>query len=356
MQLQLAQSELLTPNSQIKQIYLQTYVAVDGSNLSYQAGDWLLVHAVNPVELVSELLQKLNLHGDEIVELRRIGRVTVQQALLQYLEITQLNPAILNKMQRHLQVGEWDSRQAMMDYAYGRDIIDLLNAFPQMAELGAELLSWLSPLAPRYYSIASADSQQVQILFKAVKYHYAGRDKAGVASNYLAALQTGAVIEVELKANPLFKLPEESQTPIIMVGAGTGLAPFLGFVQQRRKQGASDNLLFFGETEKAKACLRCAKLKEAQAAGDLQLFTAFSRDQAEKRYVQDVMREQKTLLWQKWQAGAILYICGSQKTLAPAVENLWQEWLITELAFSKAEAAQQWQALRKARRIQMDVY
>lgn len=356
MQLQLTQSELLTPNSALKQVYLQTFTRIDGQDLEYQAGDWLLVQASNPDNLVREILQKLNLQGDEMIELRRIAEVSAQQALQQHLEITQLNPAILNKMQRQLQIGAWDGRQEMIDYAYGRDILDLLNAFPQMAELGVEFLSWLSPLAPRYYSIASADSHQVQILFKALNYHYAGRDKAGVASNFLAQLPQGALVDAELKANPLFKLPENPQTPIIMVGAGTGLAPFLGFIQQRQKQSATDNILFFGETERANACLCCQQLLKAEAEGELMLFMEFSRDQAVKRYVQDAMREQKPLLWQKWQDGAVLYICGSQKTLAPAVEKLWQQWLTEELNLSEIEAAQQWQALRKERRIKMDVY
>jgi len=355
MQLRLIQSEPLTENSQIKQVYLQTYVAANGSQLDYQAGDWLLMHAINPKVLVAEILNQLGLQGGETVQLRRIGEVSAEQALSQYLEITQLNPAILNKMQRQLQIGEWDGRQAMMDYAYGRDIVDLLNAFPQMAELGAEFLSWLSPLAPRYYSIASAESQQVKILFKALNYHYAGRDKSGVASNYLAQLPIDAVVEGELKTNPLFKLPENPQTPIIMVGAGTGLAPFLGFIDARQRQQADQNILFFGETEKANACLCCEQLQAAQAKGDLQLFMEFSRDQAEKRYVQDAMREQKALLWQKWQDGAVLYVCGSQKTLAPAVESLWQQWLAEERG-SEQEVAQIWQSLRKERRIQFDVY
>jgi sulfite reductase (NADPH) flavoprotein alpha-component len=356
MQLRLIQSELLTENSQIKQVYLQTYVAANGCQLDYQAGDWLLMHAINPEVLVAEILNQLGLQGDETVQLRRIGEVSAEQALSQYLEITQLNPAILNKMQRQLQIGEWDGRQAMMDYAYGRDIVDLLNAFPQMAVLGADFLSWLSPLAPRYYSIASADNKQVKILFKALNYHYAGRDKSGVASNYLAQLPIDAVVEGELKTNPLFKLPENPQTPIIMVGAGTGLAPFLGFIAERQRQQAGENILFFGETEKANACLCCEQLQAAQAKGDLQLFMEFSRDQAEKRYVQDAMREQKALMWQKWQDGAVLYVCGSQKTLAPAVERLWQQWLAEEQQLSKQEAAQLWQGLRKERRIQFDVY
>ncbi|BBP46884.1 hypothetical protein THMIRHAS_22570 [Thiosulfatimonas sediminis] len=356
MQLQLIHSELLTANSAYKKVYLQTYQAADCGDLPYQTGDWLAVQASNPASLVADILQQLGLQGGEVIELRKVGEVSVRQALLHHLEITQLNPAILNKMQRQLQLGNWDGRQAMIEYAYGRDILDLLTAFAPMAQLGADFLSWLSPLAPRYYSIASADTQQVKILFKALQYHYAGRAKAGVASNYLADLSVGEWIDVEFKANPLFKLPPEPQTPIIMVAAGTGLAPFLGFIEQRNRQNAEDNLLFFGETQRAHACLCCAQLEAAQAAGHLRLFMTFSRDQAQKRYVQDALREQRGLLWQKWQAGAILYVCGSQQNLVPALEQLWQQWFMDELGLSVEQAAEHWQAQRKARRIQMDVY
>ena len=140
MQLQVTQSQLLTPQSKIKAVYLLTLESPAGESLAYQPGDWLTIQAVNPGELVQQLLASLGLSGSERIELRRIGEVSAQEALSRYLEITQLNPAILNKMQRQLQLGDWDGRQAMIDYAYGRDILDLLQAFPQMAQLGIEFL------------------------------------------------------------------------------------------------------------------------------------------------------------------------------------------------------------------------
>ncbi|MBO1925094.1 NADP oxidoreductase [Thiomicrorhabdus sp. 6S3-12] len=357
MQLQITQSQLLTARSAIKSVYLVTLQHPQGERLSYQPGDWLTVQAINPVELVRQLLERLNLSGTETVSLRKAGEVSVSEALGRHLEITQLNPAILNKMQRQLQLGEWSDRSAMIEYAYGRDILDLLTEFPQMARMGIEFLDWLAPLAPRYYSIASASDKTVQVLFKAVRYRFNDRDKSGVASNFLASLSCGDLIEADFKENPMFKLPDDPQTPIVMFGAGTGLAPFLGFMQQRvREVNGGDNLLFFGETEKANACLCCDQLEAWEAAGRLELFLAFSRDQAEKRYVQHLMDEQRERLWFLWEAGAVIYICGSQKHLAPALEGLWQQWFIEELALDAAAAQALWQQSRKQKRIQLDVY
>lgn len=357
MLLQVTQSQLLTPYSAIKSVYLLSLQHPQGERLSYQPGDWLTVQAVNPPELVEKLLECLRLSGEETVCLRRAGEVKVSEALGKHLEITQLNPAILNKMQRQLQLGEWQDRQAMIEHAYGRDILDLLTEFPHMAQMGIEFLDWLAPLAPRYYSIASASDKTVQILFKAVRYRFNDREKSGVASNFLAGLTSGDLIEADFKENPMFKLPEDPQTPIVMFGAGTGLAPFLGFMQQRVRQlDGGDNLLFFGETEKAHSCLCCDQLEEWKAAGRLELFLAFSRDQAEKRYVQHLMLEQKEKLWSLWEAGAVLYICGSQQYLAPALETLWQKWFMEELGLDASAAQALWQQSRKQKRIQLDVY
>ncbi|QKI88400.1 NADP oxidoreductase [Thiomicrorhabdus xiamenensis] len=357
MQLQITQSQLLTPHSAIKSVYLVTLQHPQGERLSYQPGDWLTVQAVNPAGLVRQILERLNLSGSEVVRLRKAGEVSVSDALGRHLEITQLNPAILNKMQRQLQLGEWSGRAAMIEYAYGRDILDLLTEFPQMAQMGIEFLDWLAPLAPRYYSIASASDKTVQVLFKAVRYRFNDREKSGVASNFLAGLSCGDLIEAEFKENPMFKLPDDPLTPIVMFGAGTGLAPFLGFMQQRVQQAnGGDNLLFFGETEKAHACLCCDQLEEWKAAGRLDLFLAFSRDQADKRYVQHLMQEQKEKLWALWEAGAVIYICGSQQHLAPALEALWQKWFMEELGLDASAALALWQQSRKQKRIQLDVY
>ncbi|MDX1352730.1 MAG: hypothetical protein R3254_06935, partial [Thiomicrorhabdus sp.] len=190
MNLTVSQNVCITPESPDKSVYYLTF-ALPEKSLSqevYAPGDWLTIQPQNSDEMVNAMLLLLNLNGDETIELRRPGLVTCQNALKYHLELTQLNPAILNKLQRQFSLGQWVDRQAMMDYADGKDIIDLLQAFPELQKQRVEFLNLLSPLAPRYYSIASApdDSHSVSILYKKVQYERLGRQRFGVASCILA--------------------------------------------------------------------------------------------------------------------------------------------------------------------------
>ncbi|MGM0541608.1 MAG: NADP oxidoreductase [Pseudomonadota bacterium] len=337
-----------------------------GQQLDYQPGDWLRLQAVNQPEWVEAILAELSLTGKEFIELRRIGRVSVEQALTHYLEISQLNPAILNKIQRQYGLGDWLDRQAMMDYARGKDILDLLQTFPSLKALGLEFLKLLSPLAPRYYSIASAPiavGNTVHLLVKLVTYlpedgkGLANRRHYGVASYWVSQLQAEDLVEGEIKSNPTFKLPLDPATPIIMIGAGTGIAPYIGFIQQRVADNASgQNTLFFGETHQACSFLFADYLQLHQKTGQLNLFCAFSRDQAEKIYVQNLMQQQAEMLWQQVEQGAIIYICGDQCRLATAVENSWIELIMQFDKVDLPSAKSIWQAWRKQRRVQLDVY
>ncbi|GKT12770.1 MAG: sulfite reductase (NADPH) flavoprotein alpha-component [Thiomicrorhabdus sp.] len=359
MQFSVIQNTLLTPDSPDKAVYNLILAYKPDQNCAelttYQPGDWLTVNTKNHDDMISTVLSLLGLTGSEHIELRRIGEVTIYDALQQHLEITQLNPAILNKIKRQYALGDWPDRQAMMDYADGRDIVDLLQAFPTLKTMGVEFLGLLSPLAPRYYSIASqADATgEVSLVYKQVVYEREGRIRQGVASRYLSALSVGKTIEGEFKNNAMFKLPEDPQTPIIMVGAGTGIAPFIGFMQQRAEQATSGkNLLFFGETNRIHSFLFEDELMQWQQEGKLQLFTAFSRDQAEKEYVQDVIRQQKIVIQSQIEQGGVIYICGSQIRLAAAVEQALTE-ILSECGLDESMS---WQALKESRRIQMDVY
>lgn len=363
MQLQVKQLVNLTPACDDKTIYHLVLTPSAGETLHYEPGDWLTLNVRNQPEWVEALLQRLGLSGDEMVEVRRAGSVSSRAALIEHLEISQLNPAILNKLQRQYQLGDWVDRQAMIDYAYGRDILDLLEAFPSLCALGVEFLTLLSPLAPRYYSIASAQAavgNEVHLLIRLVAYHNAvasGRVHYGVASYAVSQLQIGEAVEVELKSNPTFKLPANPLTPIIMLGAGTGLAPYIAFMQQRAAQPDSgQNWLFFGETHLACSFLFGELLQDWQAQGKLQLNTAFSRDQAKKHYVQHEMAQHQAALWDWLQQGAHIYVCGSQHQFAKGVEAAFIALFMQCGEMDEMQARDTWQALRKARRLQLDVY
>lgn len=372
MRFRVISNQNITHLCQDKALYHLVLQPENGERLDYQAGDWLRLKADNQPDWVEAILAELSLSGEEFIELRRIGRVSVEQALTHYLEISQLNPAILNKIQRQYGLGDWLDRHAMMDYARGKDILDLLQIFPSLKALGLEFLSLLSPLAPRYYSIASAPiavGNTVHLLVKLVTYlpeelseeggglGLANRRHYGVASYSVSQLQAEDLVEGEIKPNPTFKLPLDPATPIIMIGAGTGIAPYIGFIQQRVADNASgQNTLFFGETHQACSFLFGDYLQLRQKTGQLNLFCAFSRDQTEKIYVQDLIQQQAKTLWQQVEQGAIIYICGDQWSLAMSVENSWIKLIMQFDKVDLQTAQSTWQAWRKQRRVQLDVY
>ncbi len=366
MRFRVISNQNITHLCQDKALYHLVLQSENDQILDYQPGDWLTLQAANQPEWVDALLAELSLSGQESIELRRVGLVSVKQALTHHLEISQLNPAILNKIQRQYGLGDWVDRQAMMDYATGRDILDLLQTFTSLKDLGLEFLSLLSPLAPRYYSIASAPiavGNTIHLVVKLVSYlpesdmGLANRKHYGVTSYAVSQLKPGQVVEGDIKANPSFKLPEDPTVPIIMIGAGTGIAPYIGFIQQRVTDNASgQNTLFFGETHQACSFLFGDYLQACQKTGQLNLFTAFSRDQAEKNYVQHVMQQQAELLWQQVEMGAIIYICGDQHGLAKSVENTWLELIMQFYKVDMQSAQSTWQDWRKQKRVQLDVY
>lgn len=349
----------LTPNAD-KSIYWLEFES--DIPLEYEPGDWLLVKGHNRFELVHQVLTALNLEPDTPVELPRIGILPAGKALTEHLEITQLNPAILNKLQRQFQIGThlWQDRSQMMAYAQGKDIFDLLQNHPEVKALGLEFLRLLSPLAPRFYSIASSaknTAHRLSILFRKVEYFANGRMRLGVASNYLASLPAGEKVQIELRKNRTFKLPSSAHTPILMIASGTGLAPFIGFIEQRIAQGygEQDNWLVFGETHPQTTCLLCENLQRWQQQQRLKIDFAFSRV-APKAYVQDRLAENREQIWKKWQQGTVVYLCGSQQKMAKDVQRFWQALFVEKLGLSAAEAEDYWQQMRKAKRIQLDVY
>lgn len=356
MQLSVVFNHKLTPLSD-KSIY---HLQLSGDeSLTFEPGDWLKITPQNQPGLVKILLEKLNLSGSETLEIRRVGQVSAEQALLSHLEITQLNPAILNKIQRQFDLKIWPDRNAMMADAIGKDILDLLERFDFLVDMGVGFLELLSPLAPRYYSIASAPNSQhtLDLLYREVVSACEKRQRLGVASGGLAQMTAGDVVNAELNSNAAFKLPETLSTPIIMVGAGTGLAPFRGFCQARFAESlASENWLFFGETHAKHCFLWQDELEQWQTHRGLQLHCAFSRDQSHKRYVTDLLWEQGSDLWMLMQRGANLYVCGSKSGLAQGVEQVMLR-ILQEIAAMDEEAAKNlWQSWKTQRRVQLDVY
>lgn len=288
------------------------------SGIIYQAGDLLYVNIENPDSLLQQYAQYWQ---DEAVytQLRNKELRLLSKNLLR--EIAKLcNHSELKAL---LKIS---NKKALEAYIYGRDLLDVLIDFdPQRMLSLAQLEPILPQLLARAYSISSCGRthpEYVDLCVREVNYQLNNRTYQGTASHYLAQLATGDQVELFVRSNPTFHLPENPDVPIIMVGAGTGIAPFIGFLQTRQQQPIrAKSYLFFGERFHQRDFLYQLVLQGYLADQTLTaLFCAFSRDQTEKFYVQDAIVQQAELLWSLLKQGAHLYICGS-KAMGKAVEE-----------------------------------
>ncbi|HEK1693328.1 TPA: bifunctional nitrate reductase/sulfite reductase flavoprotein subunit alpha [Pseudomonas putida] len=329
---------------------------IQGSGFTYAAGDALGVWPHNCPALVEELLALMQQDGKTQVELKGQPPMPLAQALASHLEIARVTPQQLQVFSqqagdlRHLLQPE--RKAALQDWLWGRQLVDVLCAFPQDLPL-TTWLDLLKPLQPRLYSISSsplAHPGEVHLTVSTVRY---GQRK-GVCSSFLADRGQAATVAIFPQASRHFRLPDDDDVPLIMIGPGTGIAPFRGFLEEREARGAKgENWLFFGEQYAATDFYYQEQLQAWQASGHLRLDTAFSRDQAEKIYVQQRMREQGAQVWQWLEAGAYFYVCGDAQRMAKDVDAVLRE-IIAEHGGVDADAYVQ--ALSKAKRYRRDVY
>lgn len=300
------------------------------NTLRYQAGDALGVWPRHHRDLVEEWLAVTGLDGDEAVEVVEGQLMALREALRERYAIARLNPDLVRFVGERSGSAELaeltkpENKAQFADWAWGRHQIDLLTEFP-VRVCAQEWLTVLKPLQPRLYSISSSPKQnpgEVQLTVSTVRYDYRGRPRRGVCSTYLAdaAAADGVGIFVQKAAH--FRPPREPDTPMIMVGPGTGIAPFRGFLHERRALGHSGaNWLFFGEQHAATDFYYRDEITGMHADGFLtELDLAFSRDQPEKIYVQHLMRRRGAQLWRWLQEGAHLYVCGDASHMAKEVE------------------------------------
>ncbi|BDM24340.1 bifunctional nitrate reductase/sulfite reductase flavoprotein subunit alpha [Pseudomonas sp. LRP2-20] len=329
---------------------------LSGSGFTYTAGDALGVWPRNCPALVEELLALMQLDGKQVVELKGQLAMPLAEALETHLEIAKVTPQQLQVFSRH--AGDLqrlllpECKAELQEWLWGRQLVDVLRAFPQRLPL-ATWLDLLKPLQPRLYSISSsllAHPEQVHLTVSTVRYG----ERKGVCSTFLADRAQGLKVAIFPQASKHFRLPEDDDMPVIMVGPGTGIAPFRAFLEEREVRGAKGkNWLFFGEQYAATDFYYQEQLKAWQASGHLRLDTAFSRDQAEKIYVQQRMLEQGAQLWQWLEAGAYFYVCGDAQRMARDVDAALREVIAVH---GGVDADAYVQALSKARRYRRDVY
>ncbi|BAN49822.1 sulfite reductase subunit alpha [Metapseudomonas resinovorans] len=344
----------------------QIVLDLKGSGLRYQAGDALGVWPSNCPSLVDELLAALELDGEQPVAVKDQGSLPLASALGRHFEIAKITPELLRFVAERsgsaelARLLEPSNKAELEHWLWGKQLADLLRAYPIRA--GAEeLLGRLKRLQPRLYSIASsplASPEEVHLTVSTVRYGCDERDRAGVCSAFLADRAEQGEVPIFIQKSAHFRVPADPERPMIMVGPGTGIAPFRAFLQEREAAGATGrNWLFFGEQRQASDFYYREELEAWQASGHLQrLDTAFSRDQAEKVYVQQRMLEQGAELWRWLEAGAHFYVCGDASRMARDVDAALKAVVREHGGMSAAQAEAYVGAMARDKRYVRDVY
>jgi sulfite reductase (NADPH) flavoprotein alpha-component len=338
------------------------------SGLSYEPGDALAVIPVNAPEMVKDIIQAAKLTGNEEVEVKNAGRKLLADALREDYDITALSRAVLTKLAEASNSAALrellaeDAKERLKEFSSGREIIDAIVEFAPNGLSADALTGIFRKLPPRLYSIASsplAHADEVHLTVSAVRYESHGRKRNGVCSTYLADLvKTGDSVQIFVQPNKNFRLPADASIPIIMVGPGTGIAPFRAFVEHRAALGSpGKNWLFFGDQHYTYDFLYQLEWQESLKDGTLtRLDVAFSRDQPEKIYVQHRMLQQAKDLYQWLEEGAHFYVCGDAARMAHDVHEALISIVESQAGISREAAEAYVENLKKTKRYQRDVY
>ena len=347
-------------------------LSLAGSGLTYEVGDSAGIHPENDPALVEEILAALGADGNQMVPGAEPGgpEVSLRDALRRHYHITSPSRQFLEAVAARTE-GESVLRELMEDplrkkdvdkFVHGMEIIDFLLAHPSIHFTTEEFLKLLRKLQPRLYSISSsqkANPDSVHLTVAAVRYDTHGRRRKGVASTFLAErLEDHTRIPLFFHSAKHFRLPEDPATATIMVGPGTGIAPFRAYLQERQATGATGkNWLFFGDQRADYDYLYQEELAAMKASGVLtRLDLAFSRDQTEKIYVQQRMLENAAELWRWLEEGAHFYVCGDASRMAKDVDAALLQIVEKEGGKDAHQAAEYIEALKKSKRYKRDVY
>ena len=343
-------------------------IDLSGSGMNYEVGDSLGVLPKNNSALVQELLGVLGLSGEEMVVDTNGQPVSLREALTRFYVITEMDKKLLAAIaEKEPAAAKFTAMVApegkadLEAYFYGREVIDVLLEYPAAKFTAEEFVKVLRKLQPRLYSIASsqkANPDSVHLAVAAVRYESQGRKREGVCSTFLTDRAETGPVPIFVHSAKHFRVPEDLSTPVIMVGPGTGIAPFRAFLQERKVTGATGkNWLFFGDQKAATDFLYRDELEAYQAEGVLhELSLAFSRDQAEKIYVQHRMIEQAAELYAWLEAGAYFYVCGDASRMAKDVDTALHQVVEKAGGKSPEEATAYVEELKKSKRYRKDVY
>ena len=354
---------LLSGEGSSKEVY-HFELSIRDSGFTYQPGDTLSIVGDNPPSLVEAILNKFKFSRDEeVVWDKQI--FTLYHALRNYLEITVVNPVILERYNKYANSLDMNSLMndpvRLSEYLYGSDVLDLLTDFPCVLS-AQELVSVLRKLPPRKYSISSsfdAHPGEAHMTVSAVRFEKSDRIREGAVSTFVVdRVKEGDRIPVFIQNNKKFRMPEDKNTPLIMIGPGTGIAPFRAFVQQRKHDDIKKGVwLFFGDQHQNADFLYGEEWKQLKKEGYLQkLDVAFSRDQEEKIYVQHRLIQKSDKVWKWLQKGASIYVCGDKKRMATDVHLALLDIVRKEGKMDINAAKQYLNQLVTEKRYQKDVY
>lgn len=344
-------------------------LSLEGSGLTFEPGDNVGIYPTNDPELVDLILQETKWNPEEAITINKQGDVlSLKEALLSQFEITLLTKSLLK------QAAQFSKNEALQElvaagneekvkaYVAGRDLLDLIRDFGPWTGTAQEFTAILRKLSPRLYSIASslaANPDEVHLTIEAVRYDANGRERNGVCSTLVAErIQPGDTLPVYIQSNKHFKLPENPETPIIMVGPGTGVAPFRAFMQEREEIGLiGKTWMFFGGQHFVTDFLYQTEWQKWLKDGVLtKMDVAFSGDTDEKVYVQQRIFEHSKELFEWLQEGAVVYICGDKKNMAQDVHNALLDIIEKEGSMSREQAEAYLTEMKQQKRYQRDVY
>lgn len=362
----LANRLLTGPGSEKETRHIE--ISLGDSGITYLPGDSAGILPTNPCDVVEEVIRRLSLSGEEAVKDFYGNPTDVRSALSSWLMIGKLSGSTVRgwasltgdpKLAELLQAGNKDKLDA---YLWGREFLDLLEHAPAKLQDAQQIFKLLPRLAPRLYSISSSQSlypDTVHLTVRVVRYESYGRSRLGICSGQLGErTPPGGRLPIFIHSNNLFRLPSDPDVPVIMIGPGTGVAPFRAYLQHKRAgMGRWPMWLFFGDQRAAQDFLYREEFETWQAEGTLdRLDTAFSRDQSFKVYVQDRIRENSAQIWRWLDRGAYFYVCGDSKRMAPDVEAALLD-AVAQHSGRGPEYAQEYLAgMKKQKRYLRDVY
>lgn len=353
----------ITGRTSDKEVY-HVELSLEGSGITYEPGDSVGIWANNPPQLVDEIINQQGFSGEENVQLKD-EIFSLREVLTERLEITILNREVIQKYLEKTQNTELlkvvENEELLDKYLYGNDILDLLLEFPFQFS-AQDLVEVLRNFPPRLYSISSSQDavgDEVHITVATVRYSHKGRNRGGACSTYLAdRIEVDSEVSIFIEKNPAFKLPEKHETPVILIGAGTGVAPFRSFLQHREANNVKGKTwLFFGERRFHSDFLYQLEWQKLLKDGFLErIDVAFSRDQEQKVYVQHRLFEKQQEVFQWLNKGAHIYLCGDMKQMARDVQETLLRIFEIQGGMTPEKAMEYIKALKKEKRLQLDVY